>query len=95
MEEGAKKDTIDKEKDIFIRGASSAVLMTIFFYRSECEAVGVDRLALSKRREVVTRLILPRLPSLARPTATVVEGTPPPKKQLVVHILSGDNQTTV
>ena len=75
----------------FGRDAHPTTVSSIFFYRSECEAVGIDRLALSKRREVVTRLILPRLPPLARPTAAAAgEGTPPPRKQLVIHVRSGD-----
>jgi len=61
-----------------------AVARSLFFNRSNCEAVGLDSLSLRTRRRVALHLIAPQVPVMVAPVAT---NHPP---QLVIHIRGGD-----
>lgn len=55
---------------------------SVFFFRSQCKAVGLDHMSLRDRRRTTTTLIAPKMPSLSL--------TPALDRRLVIHIRGGD-----
>jgi hypothetical protein len=69
-----------------------SIASSMFFNRSNCEAVGLDKMSLRTRREVTLQLIAPRTPAMATPSEGSIPGSPGRRLRphLVIHIRGGD-----